>query len=174
MKDFPALFVRTVTFSVFEHCNKLLISQWKQQYLFNQHVKYLLTVNVNLFPNNAKLLGNSRTTHSSTTTTPTKMAKPRAFTDSTDHSQGKLIAQIIVYLQWCMVGNKDFAAIYCCRLVLRQLWRDNANALVLILATTVSVGRPVLQPATILTYGSVNLCNEINKCTCMKYVSSRD
>jgi hypothetical protein len=36
------------------------------------------------------------------------------------------------------------------------------------------VRRSVLQPATILTCGSVNLCNEINKCTCMKYVSLRD
>jgi hypothetical protein len=45
---------------------------------------------------------------------------------------------------------------------------------VVILATKIVVGRSVLQPATILIYGSVNLRNEINKCTCMKYVSSHD
>jgi hypothetical protein len=48
------------------------------------------------------------------------------------------------------------------------------QTLVLILAAKVAEGRSVLQPATILTCGPVNLCNEINKCTCIKYVSSLD
>jgi hypothetical protein len=52
--------------------------------------------------------------------------------------------------------------------------RPMRQALVLILATKVAVGLSVLQPATIFIYGSVNLRNEINKCTCIKYFSSRD
>jgi hypothetical protein len=76
-----------------------------------------------------------------------------------------------------MVGNKDFAAIYCVGQYSDKndaTMRPMRQTLVLILATTVAVGLSVLQPPTILTYGSVNLCNENNKCTCMKYVSSRD
>jgi hypothetical protein len=52
--------------------------------------------------------------------------------------------------------------------------RPMRQTLVLIPATTVAVGLSVLQPATVLTYGSVNLCNENNKCTCMKNISLRD
>jgi hypothetical protein len=48
------------------------------------------------------------------------------------------------------------------------------QTLVLILAAKVAVRRSALHPATIFTCGSVNLRNEINKCTCMKYVSLRD
>jgi peptidase E len=48
--------------------------------------------------------------------------------------------------------------------------RPMRQTLVLIVA---EVGVSVLQPATILIYGSVKLCNE-NNCTCMKYISSLD
>jgi hypothetical protein len=73
-----------------------------------------------------------------------------------------------------MVGNKDFAAVGQYSDNYDATMRPMRQTLVLILAMKVAVGRSVLQPATISTYGSVNLRNEINKCTCMKYVSSRD
>ena len=51
IKQFLALFVRILTFSVFEHCNELPISEWKELYLFNYQEKYLLTQNGVILPN---------------------------------------------------------------------------------------------------------------------------
>jgi len=40
IQEFPVLFVRTLTFSVFERCNELPIWHWSEQYL----AKYLLKI----------------------------------------------------------------------------------------------------------------------------------
>jgi hypothetical protein len=70
-----------------------------------------------------------------------------------------------------MVANKNFAAIYLWLPVLRQLSRENAD-----LAPNTgtnycneSSGRSVGIAASYY----FNLRDEINKCICMKYVSSR-
>ena len=51
IQEFPALFVRTLTFSLFERCNELPLSHWKEQYLFNYHEEYALTLNVYVHTN---------------------------------------------------------------------------------------------------------------------------
>jgi hypothetical protein len=72
---------------------------------------------------------------------------------------------------WYRVVNKDFAPIYLWLSVLRQLWCDNAAHAPNTCTNSCneSSGRTVGIAASYYFH----LCNEINKCICMKYVSSR-
>jgi hypothetical protein len=79
--------------------------------------------------------------------------------------------------QWYMVGNKDFAAVYLWLPVLRQLWRNNAahapNT------CTDSCNESSDRSAGIAASyfhvcNEISVNNKINKCICMKYVSSRN
>ena len=83
IQQFLALFVRILTFSVFEHCNELPISEWEELYLFNYQEKYLLTQNGIVLRNDTQLeVHKSLHTSKSARMRSPKMAEPSDVPDS--------------------------------------------------------------------------------------------